>query len=152
MFVAAVAQRRWSTPVIAVTVGVVIARIARRVGHLRHPWRESARLAGNGLLSAIAQGIALFVRHGWPLALLGSLLSRRIRRATVVAAIADTVWEYARLRPRLDPVRFALARRLDDLAYGAGVWWSSLRGRSVRALLPAIVRTERPSARQRQQG
>ena len=152
VFVAAVAQRRWSTPVIAVTVGVVIARIARRVGHLRHPWRESARLAGNGLLSAIAQGIALFVRHGWPLALLGSLLSRRIRRATVVAAIADTVWEYARLRPRLDPVRFALARRLDDLAYGAGVWWSSLRGRSVRALLPAIVRTERPSARQRQQG
>ena len=70
----------------------------------------------------------------------------------VVAAIADTVWEYARLRPRLDPVRFALARRLDDLAYGAGVWWASLRGRSVRALLPAIVRTERPSARQRQQG
>ncbi|WP_331781378.1 glycosyltransferase [Subtercola sp. YIM 133946] len=42
---------------------------------------------------------------------------------------------------RLDPVRFALARRLDDLAYGGGVWFSALRGRSARALVPDIRRT-----------
>jgi mycofactocin glycosyltransferase len=149
VFVAAVAQRRWSLPVIAVTLGVVIVRISRRIGHLRCPWRESARLTGNGLLSALAQGIALFVRHWWPLALAGSVVSRRVRRATVVAAVADTVWEYARLRPRLDPARFAVARRLDDLAYGAGVWWSSLRGRSIRALVPSIVRAQRPPSRPR---
>lgn len=143
VLVAAVAQRRWSLPVIAVTLGVVVVRIAGRIEHLRHPWRESARLVGNGLLSAVAQGIALFVRHWWPAAVAGSLVSRRIRRATMLAAVADTAWEYARLLPRLDPFRFGLARRLDDLAYGAGVWWSSLRARSIRALLPAIVRTGR---------
>jgi hypothetical protein len=56
-----------------------------------------------------------------------------------VAAAADAVWEYARLRPDLDPVRFAAARRLDDLAYGAGVWWGAWRARSAAALLPVIA-------------
>lgn len=143
VLVAAVSQRRWSAPVIAVTVGVVVVRIAGKLPHLRHPWRESLRLVRDGLLAATAQGIALFVRHWWPLAIVGSLVSRRIRRATVLAAVADAAWEYARLRPGLDPVRFGVARRLDDLSYGAGVWWSSLRARSFRALLLAIVRTDR---------
>lgn len=141
--VAALAQRRWSAPLIALTIGVVIARIARRLGHLQHPWRVSTSLVGDGLVATSAQAIALLVRHWWPLAAVGSLFSRRLRRATAAAAVADAVWEYVRLRPRLDPVRFAVAKRLDDLAYGAGVWWSSLRSRSVRALIPAIVRTTR---------
>jgi hypothetical protein len=63
-----------------------------------------------------------------------------VRRAALVAALADAAIEYVRLRPRLDPVRFTLARRLDDIAYGAGVWWSSLRGRSAAALRPRVVR------------
>jgi len=50
------------------------------------------------------------------------------------------VIEYARTKPRLDPVRFALARRLDDASYGAGVWWSAIRARSPKALLPDLRR------------
>jgi hypothetical protein len=34
-------------------------------------------------------------------------------------------------------VRFALARRLEDVAYGAGLWAGALRARDPRALLPA---------------
>jgi mycofactocin system glycosyltransferase len=141
VLLAALAQRRWSVPVIVGAAGFTTWRIARRLGHVRHPYRVSLRLVGGALISSLAQGIALLVRHWWPLAAVGSLLSRRLRRAVAVAAVADAVWGYARLRPRLDPFRFAVARRLDDLAYGAGVWWSSLRAGSVRALLPAVVRS-----------
>ncbi|TPW73767.1 hypothetical protein FJ658_03870 [Schumannella sp. 10F1B-5-1] len=38
----------------------------------------------------------------------------------------------------IDPVHFGVARRLDDLAYVAGVWWSALRGRSLAALKPDL--------------
>lgn len=138
---AALAQRRWSLPVIVGTAGFVTWRIARRVSHVRRPYRVATKLVGSALVSTAAQGIALLVRHWWPLAAVGVVFSRRLRRAVVVAAVADAAWEYLRLRPRLDPLRFAIAKRLDDLAYGAGVWWSSLRVGSVRALLPALVRT-----------
>jgi mycofactocin glycosyltransferase len=79
------------------------------------------------------------VRHWWPLTLVGAIVSPRIRRAALVAAVADAALEYRRTPPRLDPVRFAVARRLDDLAYGAGVWWSALRGRSLAALRPDLT-------------
>jgi mycofactocin system glycosyltransferase len=143
VLVAALAQRRWSVPVIVGTAGFVTWRIALRIGHLRHPYRVSVQLVAGALVSATAQAIALLVRHWWPLAVVGAVFSRRVRRAVAVAAVADAVWEYARLRPNLDPLRFGLAKRLDDLAYGAGVWWSSLRAGSVRALLPAVVRVTR---------
>ena len=41
------------------------------------------------------------------------------------------------LRGRIGPARFAAARRLDDLAYGAGLWWGAARAGSRTALLPA---------------
>ncbi len=141
--VALFAQRRWSVPAVVVTGAVVAARIARRLTHVREPWPLAVRLTVQGLVAAVAQGVALLVRHWWPAAVTAALVSRRARRALAVAAVVDAAWEYLRLRPALDPLRFALARRLDDLAYGAGVWWSALRARSPRALLPAIVRGER---------
>lgn len=140
---ALLAQRRWSLPVLAVTAAVVTARIATRIGHVRRPWPLAATLTAQGLLAAVGQGVALLVRHWWPLAAVGGLFSSRLRRATAVAVAVDAVWEYARLRPRLDPLRFTLARRLDDAAYGAGVWWSAWRSRSIQPLLPALSRETR---------
>jgi hypothetical protein len=126
-----------------------MGRIARRLGHVPRPAAVAAQLTRDGLLAAIAQGFTLLLRHWWPLTAIAALFSRRARRAVLVAAVADTVWEYARVRPQLDPVRFAVARRLDDVAYGAGVWWGALRGRSWLALLPAVVRTSKSAARGR---
>jgi hypothetical protein len=40
-------------------------------------------------------------------------------------------------RQRVSLVRFAVARRLDDLAYGAGLWRGVVRARDPKALLPA---------------
>jgi hypothetical protein len=39
-------------------------------------------------------------------------------------------------RPALATI--AVGRRLDDLAYGAGLWWGSLKARSFRALVPRL--------------
>lgn len=140
LLVALMAQRRWSLPVAGVIAGATIARIGRRAVGVRHPYRLAGRLTGYGAIAAVTQGFALLLRHWWPLAAIGCLLSRRVRRAVLVATLADTVIEYWRTKPELDPVRFAVARRLDDAAYGAGVWWSAIRARSPKALLPDLRR------------
>ena len=38
----------------------------------------------------------------------------------------------------MNPIQFAIAKRLDDLAYGTGVWYGALREGSLRALTPAF--------------
>jgi hypothetical protein len=53
------------------------------------------------------------------------------------AAITDAALAWWPQRQRVGPVRFATARRLEDLAYGAGLWWGALRAHSPKALLPA---------------
>ncbi|WP_328875470.1 mycofactocin biosynthesis glycosyltransferase MftF [Streptomyces sp. NBC_00287] len=138
--VALLAQRRWSVPAAWAVLGVVTVRIARKLDGTRHPYRLAARLTANGALGTLAQTSALLTRHWWPLAVVGCMGSRRLRRATAVAALADIALEYRRDRTPLDPLRYGIARRLDDLAYGAGVWFSALKARSVAALRPRVTR------------
>ncbi len=135
---ALLAQRRWSLPVAAGITGVAAWRISRKLTLSEHPVKVGVELTAQGVLASVTQTMALLVRHWWPLALVFGLFSKRARRAIVVASVADAVLEYRRTGPRLDPVRFFVARRLDDLAYGAGVWLSAVRGRSIRALLPDV--------------
>ncbi|MET8978782.1 mycofactocin biosynthesis glycosyltransferase MftF [Streptomyces sp. NPDC004539] len=127
------AQRPWSAPVAAGVLAVTAVRVGRKLDGTRHPYRLAARLTGNGALAALAQTSALLNRHWWPLTAVGCVVSRRIRRAALVAAVADLALE----RPP-DPLRHGIARRLDDLAYGAGVWLSACRDRSAVALLPRL--------------
>ncbi|MFC7728788.1 mycofactocin biosynthesis glycosyltransferase MftF [Actinomadura keratinilytica] len=135
---AALAQRRWSVPLSAAVLAVVHVRLARTVGRSDHPHRLAADLIGRGLVGTAGQTSALLLRHWWPVSLTACLFSRRARRAVLVAAVADGVAEYRRVSPDLDPVRFILARRLDDLAYGAGVWAAAFKARSPRSLLPDL--------------
>ncbi|MEZ0108996.1 mycofactocin system glycosyltransferase [Catenulispora sp. EB89] len=139
LLLALLAQRRWSLPVAACVWGVATARIADKLESTEQPVRQAARLSAGGAVSALSQGSALLTRHWWPLTALGCLASPRIRRAAAVAAITDIALEYHRDATRLDPVRYGIARRLDDLAYGAGVWISAVKGRSTAALRPRIV-------------
>jgi len=136
--VAVVAQRLWSVPVI---LGIGIVKLFTNEQKLRsapNPWALSARLLARGMGVALRQGSALLLRHWWPLSLAACLFSRRMRRAVIIAAIVDTLLEYRRTRSRLDPLRFGILRRLDDIAYGAGLWYSAIKARSVSALLPEI--------------
>lgn len=142
------AQRRWSLPLSAAVLAAVSARLARKVPRSRRPHRLAAALTGLGFAGAIGQGAGLLLRHWWPLSAAGCLFSRRVRRAVLLAALADGVVEYVKLAPDLDPVRFMVARRLDDLAYGAGLWAGAIKGRSARCLLPDL----RPGTRRPGEG
>jgi hypothetical protein len=87
---------------------------------------------------AVARTLARSVtRHHWPVALAASGLSRRARRWVAAAAVADAGLGWWPQRARVGPLRFAAARRLEDLAYGAGLWAGALRQREPSALLPA---------------
>ncbi|WP_327674719.1 MULTISPECIES: mycofactocin biosynthesis glycosyltransferase MftF [unclassified Streptomyces] len=143
MLVALLAQRRWSMPVAGGLAAVATVRNAQKLKGIAHPLPHAARLTALGSLASLTQGTALLTRHWWPLTVVGCLVSRRLRRATAVAAVTDVALETLGRGPeptRLDPVRYAVARRLDDLAYGSGVWLSALKGRSTAALRPRIVR------------
>jgi mycofactocin system glycosyltransferase len=135
---ALLAQRRWSIPVAVAVSAVTATRIARKLEKVQHPLVWGGWLTANGVVGAIGQASSLLLRHWWPLALLGCLVSGRMRRAVLLAAVADVALKYRPDQVRLDPVRFAIARRLDDLAYGAGVWIGALRARSIAALLPDV--------------
>jgi mycofactocin system glycosyltransferase len=134
------AQRRWSVPVAGASTLFAAGKLSRQVGWL------GPSLALRGTVASLHQTNALLLRHWWPLTAVLALTSPRIRRAVVLGAVVDAAVEYQRTAPALDPVRFAAARRLDDLAYGAGLWLGALRGRSPRALLP-ILRGSRSRSR-----
>jgi len=129
---------------------------------LRQPGRVAALLIGLGLVSAANQAAGLLVRHWWPAAAVGCLLSRRVRRAVLVAALAEGLADWYRHRPEpapagtgaragagarpgaggpvgLDPVRYLLAHRADDLGYGAGLWWGAARSRTCAPLRPELT-------------
>lgn len=133
-------QRRWSLTVALGALAWAWVALRRRLRGSEHPVQLTTRLTLTGASTALRQTSALLVRHWWPLAVLTAFFSRRARRALAAAVIADTVQGHHRSRPQLDPLRYAIARRLDDGAYGAGLWWGALRHRSVRALLPRILR------------
>ena len=138
---AVLAQRRWSLPVAAMITAVAAERLSRKLSRLQGPRSAALRLAGLGLSGAALQVGNALLRHHWPVAALLALVSRRARRAVLVAAVAEGLgdWWTHRNRDagvRTDPLTHLVAHRLDDLAYGAGLWWGALTHRDAAALLP----------------
>lgn len=135
---ALVAQRRWSVPVAAaVHIGLVV-RLRGRLRHGGRPTATAAHLADLGVRAALRQTASALVRHYWPVAVPAALALPRVRRALLVAAVVEAELDRRATGADLDPVRYLVARRFDDLAYGAGVWFGALRERSPRALLPVV--------------
>lgn len=105
---------------------------------------EAVRLAVTGHLGAGRQTASAIVRAWWPAALIGSVVSRGVRRASVVsvATVALDAALDARRVERGLPVRTAAMigalAVLDDVAYGAGVWLGCSRARQDPALLPSF--------------
>lgn len=102
-------------------------------------------VAACGLWSAALQLASAVCRHYWPLALLAALTSRRCRRVVVVAAVMDGVVDWLHRRDLTDEdaepiglLTYLLLKRVDDLAYGLGLWWGVLRERNLRAVKPQI--------------
>ena len=84
-------------------------------------------------------------RPYWPVAVVAALVSRRSRRAVLAAAIIDAVHDWRTRKHLADdgvrpigPLSYTALKRLDDLAYGAGLWRGVLRERTLRPLRPDI--------------
>lgn len=130
---AVLVARPWSLPVAALGLLSGVRSLHRRLPPTAHRSGLAVQLATQGLGWAVRQEAALLLRHWWPLAAVGVLRSRSVRRALVTALLVDIVVAgIDHPEARYAPV----SRRLDDLAYGAGLWVGALRARSVAALLP----------------
>ena len=117
-------------------------RLAGQLAHVAHPRRTAARIIGLGAVGAVAQTADAITRHFWPVAALAAVGSRRARRTVAAVALVEGIVDWHRHRDRDDRVRpgplgHLLAHRLDDLAYGTGLWWGALRHRTTAPLRPA---------------
>lgn len=102
-----------------VAVGVVLASAAQLPAKLPGvPARRSVLIAIDGHLRAGRQFAEAVRRVWWPIALLGAILSRRVRWAVLAAVLAS---------PSTAPT---------DAAYGYGVWVGVTRHRTAIPLLP----------------
>jgi hypothetical protein len=137
---AGVRPRGW--PLLAAAAGLLGAgavRLARRlaVPGRRPPLLLATRLVVGGTAvggRALARAVT---RHPWPLAVALAIGSRSARRWVLTAAAVDAGYAWWPHRRAMGPLAFGAARRLDDLAYGAGLWLGAVRARDPRALLPA---------------
>lgn len=96
----------------------------------------ASRLAVRGLGWSLRQESAVLLRHWWPLTLIACLFSRTARRMVLAALVVDTAVAFHETDVRPTTL---LGRRLDDLAYGAGLWLGAAKAGSVRCLTPRVV-------------
>jgi mycofactocin glycosyltransferase len=136
--VAVLCQRRWSLPVAVAASGTAVWRISRRLHRSDHPVMGAARLVPYGLVGAAWQSAGLLNRHWWPPALLGAVVSRRVRRAVIAAALLEGVADWRRVRAEQPLLAYVAAHRLDDLAYGAGLWAGAAKAHTLAPLLPDL--------------
>jgi mycofactocin glycosyltransferase len=127
------ARRPGPAAALAAAQGAVLARRLRRTGvpaATALPWPAHA-----GADTFVAAGRAATMLAA-P-ALLAALRLRRGRAPALALLVAPPLREWARRRPRLDPVRWTAACIADDVAYGLGVWRGCLAHRTAAPLRPA---------------
>lgn len=124
----------------ALTQAVTVVRLRRTFVDLDRPTRIAAALTGKGFAGGMWQLASAACRHYWPLTLVAAAVSPKVRRAVVALAVAEGLWDWNRHRDAggLGPVRYVFYKRLDDLAYGAGLWKGVLHHRDPSALVPDI--------------
>jgi len=119
-------------------------RLARLTGQDRPwiadrvAWRLAARLAGGGTLASARPLGSAISRTWWPAVLPAAIAQRRLRLPLAALILAPPLLDWQDRRPPLDPVRYLVARLLDDLGYSLGVWHGCARHRTVRPLLPVL--------------
>ena len=128
-----------------VVAAVTGRRIARSLSTVETEPKEVAVVAAHGLWSAALQLASAICRHYWPVAFIAALLSRRCRQVVLVAAIIDGVVDWITRNGNADDetkrvglVSYILLKRLDDIAYGTGLWTGVVRERNAGALKPQI--------------
>ncbi|GAA1479844.1 mycofactocin biosynthesis glycosyltransferase MftF [Gordonia sinesedis] len=102
----------------------------------------TSRAAGFGLL----QAAGAICRHYWPVALVLAVVSARFRRLAVEVVVAEGFVSWFRsviadptMAPPLGPLGYIAVHRLDDLAYGLGLWQGVVSERNLGALRPRLT-------------
>ena len=137
-------------PLVAAGVAAwAVQRLVPQLPELSRPWAAAVRIIGLGAVGAVGQTADAVNRHYWPLAALACAFSARARGTVAVVALAEGVVDWVRHRDRDPAARPGLlghlvAHRLDDLAYGAGLWWGALRHRTIEPLRPTGPRFATP--------
>ncbi len=126
-------RRWWSVPVAVACAGRGVQVLRSTLPDVPDRDRLAVGLSARGLWWSMRQESALLLRHWWPAVAVVALLSPSARRAVVSAALVDVVVAGSE-RPELNPGWVFAGRRLDDLAYGAGLWAGAARARSLRAV------------------
>ncbi|MET9080883.1 mycofactocin biosynthesis glycosyltransferase MftF [Streptomyces sp. NPDC004237] len=130
---AVLVRKPWSVPVAVIGLGHSWWRLSRRLPETDGRAALAGRLTVQGTAWAVRQEAGLLLRHWWPLTAVLCPFSRTVRRAASTALVVDLV--VAGFEHPGAPYQLA-GRRLDDLAYGAGLWLGALRARSIDCLLP----------------
>ncbi len=106
--------------------------------------RIAGQLVLRGLGFSLLQAAQALLRHYWPATLAVALCWPRFRRLVLALALAEggVMWlrnQVLQARsPAMGPIGFTVMRRLDDLAYGTGLWQGAVRSGSPEALRPIL--------------
>jgi mycofactocin glycosyltransferase len=73
--------------------------------------------------------------------------NRPVRTTAALVVLGPPALDWWRRRPRLDPLRWALACVADDLAYGTGVWAGCLAAHTFGPLIPSVHTSWLPETR-----
>ena len=140
-----VAFGNWLGYLASVVVAVTGRRISKAMRALETQPSDVVMVAGQGLWSAAMQLASAICRHYWPVAFVAAIFSRRCRRVVLVAAILDGVVDWLSRRGTVDDdtkpiglMPYLVLKRLDDLAYGVGLWTGVMRERNIGPLKPQI--------------
>ena len=125
--------------------GLTGRRIAKTLQGADTQISDVLAVAARGLWSAALQLASAICRHYWPVALVAAVLFRPCRRVVLVAAVLDGVVDWAGRRRSADEdakpiglLTYLVLKRLDDLAYGLGLWYGVVRERNIGPLKPQI--------------
>jgi hypothetical protein len=123
---------------VALTTGTAI-RLIRRIPDADTPVRAGTLLTLAAVRGTAQQLTRCATRHYWPVAALAAVMNRRARHLLISAAAIEGLIDYRRSGLRLNPLTYLLIRRLDDMAYGAGLWYGAVRDRTTAPLIPRLA-------------
>ena len=127
-------RRNWAIGA-GILQGVVLSRRDSETGKSGvQGLRYSAESVGHTVRGA-GHAATMFFGPG----LLAALLPRATRRSALTLLVVSPLAEWARRRPKLEPVRWTLACIADDIAYGLGVWRGCAAHATIRPLVPAAA-------------
>ncbi len=120
-------------------------RLRRRLGGLPSSNMVTAELMGKAVGYGFLQAASALWRHYWPVTIIAALMSSRVRTLALQVAVAEALVLWFRTllaedrAPTVGPLTYFVLHRLDDLAYGTGLWQGASRSRDFAALRPQLI-------------